>query len=379
MGALAKSFSVVDPSEEKVFRALEIACREVGSPAGILLFFGATAPGLMQLVGAGLPTRAPSIPALLVGAQGVLTEAGEVEGQAAVAGLVWSGPRASVYSIAGGSAAQMARSVLAALPKERRYSDTGLFFADSQRFDPDVLELLNQERVPPRLFGAGAVRAPATVCVDEAGNVMPGAAGLFVLGGLTPPKVLVSPACRLLMPLGRITETRGPLVLEIEDESALELLNRLGKELKGQPLILTALAPEGPGAEDGPSELLIRGIQGIDPVRGGVLVSPDVRPDLFMAFAVRDADAARVDLEQKTLELVRSTAGAAPRFGLYFNCAGRGRALYSAEDVDTRILKNKLGPLPLLGMLSPFEIGPYRSETALHMYTGILTVFTNPS
>ncbi len=381
MGTPAKSFSVAEPTETAVLRAIRTACREVTHNAGLLLFFGGCAPGFMQVVAQAMTRHAPGVPALLVSAAGVLTEAGELEGQPAVAGLVWSGAKVAVHPLSATSAEQMAKSVLLALPEKTRRADTGLLFADPQRFDPDILDLLNQERVPPRILGAGAgaVSAPATVCVDTEGQITPGAAALLVLRGLTPPKIAVSPACRLLMPLGIITETRGSVILEIEHECALEVLNRLGKDLSGQPLILAALAPEENATETGPPELLLRGIQGIDPVRGGVLISPEVRPDLRMAFAVRDPEAARLDLEQKTLELMRSTAGAAPLFGLYFNCAGRGRALYSSPDVDTRIIKGRFGSLPLLGMLSSFEIGPYRDESALHMYSGVLAIFTRPS
>lgn len=379
MGTPAKSFSVAEPTEAAVLRAIRTACREVTHNAGLLLFFGGCAPGFMQVVAQSIAQQAPGVPALLVSAAGVLTEAGELEGQPAVAGLVWSGAKVAVHPLSASSPEQMAKSVLRALPEKTRRADTALLFTDPQRFDPDILDLLNQERIPPRIVGAGAVSAPATVCVGTEGQITPGAAALLVLRGLTPPKIAVSPACRLLMPLGIITETRGSVILEIEHESALEVLNRLGKDLTGQPLILTALAPEESAAEAGPPELLLRGIQGIDPVRGGVLVSPEVRPDLRMAFAVRDPEAARLDLEQKTLELMRGTAGAAPLFGLYFNCAGRGRALYSSPGVDTRIIKSRFGSLPLLGMLSSFEIGPYRDEIALHMYCGVLAVFTQPS
>src|SRR6185503_13346600 len=83
-------------------------------------------------------------------------------------------------------------------------------------------------------------------------------------------------------------------------------------------------------------DVLIRAVQGVDPVRRGLLVSDEVRPGMRLAFAVRDARAAREDLQAAVRELVREAHGAAPRFGIYLNCAGRGTSLYGQRDVDLK-------------------------------------------
>jgi small ligand-binding sensory domain FIST len=98
-----------------------------------------------------------------------------------------------------------------------------------------------------------------------------------------------------------------------------------------------------------------------------------------MAFAVRDAAAARIDLEAITARLSRETAGAAPRFGVYVSCAGRGASLYGAQDVDTRVIRGRFPDLPLVGLHSSFEIAPHGGSPALQLYTGVLTLFTVPS
>jgi small ligand-binding sensory domain FIST len=98
-----------------------------------------------------------------------------------------------------------------------------------------------------------------------------------------------------------------------------------------------------------------------------------------MAFAVRDAAAARSDLEATTARMSRETAGAAPRFGVYVNCAGRGASLYGAQDVDTRVIRARFPDLPFAGMHSSFEIAPHAGAPALQLYTGVLTLFTVPS
>jgi small ligand-binding sensory domain FIST len=98
-----------------------------------------------------------------------------------------------------------------------------------------------------------------------------------------------------------------------------------------------------------------------------------------MAFAVRDGATARQDLEAVVRDLARETAGAAPRFGVYLNCAGRGSSLYGTPDVDIRILRARLGELPIIGMQSSFEIAPVLGRPRLQLYTGVLGLFTAPS
>jgi small ligand-binding sensory domain FIST len=171
------------------------------------------------------------------------------------------------------------------------------------------------------------------------------------------------------------------MVLEIGGERALEVLSTAASELKDQPLMFVVLAAEEgeDEEEDAPPPLLLRGIQGVDPLRQGILISEEVRPGLRMAFAVRDSGAARTDFEATAARLSRETAGAAPRFGVYVSCAGRGAALYGAPDVDTRIIRARFPELPFAGMHSSFEIAPHAGSPVLQLYTGVLTLFTVPS
>src|SRR6185295_12972176 len=112
-------------------------------------------------------------------------------------------------------------------------------------------------------------------------------------------------------------------------------------DLSGQPLILTALAPETSPEDAIRSELIVRGIQGVDPARRAILLSGDLEIGWRVAFAVRDAASARSDLELCVRELGREAGGAAPLFGVYVSCAGRGASLYGSPDVDLRILRGR--------------------------------------
>jgi small ligand-binding sensory domain FIST len=179
------------------------------------------------------------------------------------------------------------------------------------------------------------------------------------------------------MPLRRVSEVRGSMVIRIEGEDALDVLSSVAQELTDQPLVFAVLAESVPS--EGRPALLLRAVQGVDPVRRGLLIGEEVREGMFLAFAVRDGGAARTDLEAVARELEREIAGAAPRFGLYINCAGRGSGLYGAYDVDTRILRGRFGDIPLAGMQSAFEIAPHAGRPALQLYTGVVALFTSPS
>jgi len=191
--------------------------------------------------------------------------------------------------------------------------------------------------------------------------------------------VRASPACRLLMPHRPITAARGPLLLEIGGEPALDVLKDVAEDLKGQPLILTVLAPETTPDDAARSELLVRGIQGVDPSRRAILLTGELEVGWRVAFAIRDAAAARSDLELCVRELGRDAGGAAPLFGMYVSCASRGTSLYASPDVDLRILRGRFPELPWIGLHSAFEIAPFQGRANVHFYTGVVGLFTRPS
>jgi small ligand-binding sensory domain FIST len=62
------------------------------------------------------------------------------------------------------------------------------------------------------------------------------------------------------------------------------------------------------------------------------------------------------------------------RLALYFNCLARGVSLYRRPNVDTSILREFLGNVPMIGLNGNAEIAPVRHRTLVHNYTGALVV-----
>jgi small ligand-binding sensory domain FIST len=171
------------------------------------------------------------------------------------------------------------------------------------------------------------------------------------------------------------------LLAEIDGQPALDVLASLGERLAERPLVFVVLAEDSESSttEGGRPALIVRGIQGVDPDRRALVISDEIREGMRIAFAVRDPRAARDDLEAVTREIERDIAGAAPRFGVYIDCAGRGTGLYGAHDVDTKILKARFPGVPFAGMASSFEVAPHFGRPTMQLYTGVLVLFTSPS
>lgn len=392
----AQSFSFTGEDPEKAARAFAQAARLVTRPAGAIIFATGVLGLRLPLLGRAVAQAAPGLPLCLAAGAGVVSERAELEGQSAATGIIWSGGRSQAFSVSG----QNTENVGARLTQAIHASDlahrasTALVFARPQGWAPHVLEPLRELR-NTCVLGGGTVGDAPVVAVHRDGSIAEGQAGGLMVSGLSAPLVRASSACRLLMPLKVISKTRGSMVLDLEGAPALEVLTSVAGSLEDQPLVFVALAPhlrdpgrhfdsslievEAEHAQERP-QVLIRAVQGVDPVRRGIMVSDEVRPGMRLAFAVRDAKAARDDLQAAVRDLLREANGSAPCFAIYINCAGRGSSLYGGQrDVDLKILRARLGDLPLAGVQSSFEVSEVAGRPSLQLYTGVLGLFTSPS
>jgi small ligand-binding sensory domain FIST len=377
----AQSFEVRSGSPERVVAAFMAARAEVaGAAAGIVFVSGALLDrqeSLARLFAA----KDLGIPLLLVGGSGVLSERGEIEGQSAATGLVWSGGAAEIGIIdANNGEDGLFEGLQGFLSEVGNRAAVALFVAPGG-FSPRAIQLLGQRSLGSHIFGGGAVGDPGVIAIGAKGELVTGRAIAMSLRGFGLPRIRTAHSCRLLGPLRPITRCRGSLVLEVGGEPALDVLTQIGQNLQGQPLIFTVLArgASGADAEAGQPELLVRGVQGIDPQARGLVVSDEVHEGMFMTFGVRDAQAARDDLQRLSRELSRDIAGAAPLSALYVNCGGRGRSLYGRANVDTRLLRERFKDIPMAGMQSAYEIAPYGDSPSFQLYTGVLTLFSELS
>jgi small ligand-binding sensory domain FIST len=378
MRATAASLLVRGESPTRLASALREAASSLGRPAGGLVLATGGMATKLEAIADGLGRPVLGFPVLVASGAGVITDRGEVEGESAAAILLWLGGAADAW-VRTESGAELCLALSRELQNRNpaARAETALVFLRPNGVQPHTIEALHGLKAT-HILGAGTLSDSDVFAIDGAGTVSKGAGGALTIRSLARPLVTASPACKLLMPLREISEVRGPMVLSIEGEPALEVLSTVAHALVDQPLVFVALATEH-GVDSMRPPLLLRAVQGVDPSRHGLVVSEEVRAGMRLAFAVRDASAARADFEIRIRELSRESAGAAPRFGVCLNCAGRGVSLYKNADTDLRMLKARFGEIPWIGLFSSFEIAPHGEEPALQLYTAVVGLFTAPS
>lgn len=330
------------------------------------------------------------IPVAVVPGAGVLSERGEVEGQSAASGVLWSGGRANVFAASDDEPDLRAAVVRALGEAGGGRGGTALLFARPDSFRAEAVEAMPEQLGRLTILGAGTAGRSAVV-VDAEGRSHRGRITGMLIGGLAPPIVVDSPACKLLGDFAEIEEVEAGMVLRVGGKPALDLLSAGAATTGGtQPLVLAAIAEDTDSIEvsralrthpgDRRRSYLVRPVRGIDPSRRGVLVGPDAAPGAQLAFAARDAVQARKNMEAAAREVAEAARGSAPRFALFLSCAGRGQGLYGAPSVDARILRQRFPDLPIAGMHSSFEIAPRGDGAArMQLYTGVLALFRSPS
>lgn len=112
---------------------------------------------------------------------------------------------------------------------------------------------------------------------------------------------------------------------------------------------------------------------------GVVTLAKPLQVGDWMIWALRDVDAAQIDLVKTAGKLRRQLAiqtnNNAPQFGLLFSCLGRGVYLYNGVDQDLALLKSLFRNLPLIGFYGIGEIAPIRGKNELLKYSAVLGLF----
>ncbi|WP_044244672.1 FIST C-terminal domain-containing protein [Chondromyces apiculatus] len=393
-----RSFSAVCGLDTLRPRLAEVR-RSARSPAGGLLFLSGALTQQLPAVTELVRDVWKGIPTCVVPAAGVLSERGEIESEAAASGLLWEGGRSLAFAAQPGALGAAVAEVLAPASPPSAAGAVGarggpragtmLVFARPDALGAEHLGALVAAAPGSCIFGAGTVGASPRA-ISAAGEILEAPVAGLALMGLSLPLLEACGGCRLLSAFHSIDEvTDGGLVLSAGGKPALELLSSCTAHIRRRgtpdpaepaPVVLAALADPGTESDEAP-RYVVRPVRGIDPSRRALLIGDAARPGVRLAFAVRDAAAARTELAAAAQRAARGTLGAAPRFALYLSCAGRGQNLHGAPDVEARILKQRFGDLPIAGMHSAFEIIPWAGgdDIRIALYTGVLALFRAPS
>ena len=375
MEASAHSFLVSGNARARLVRELANVVRGISDPGGAIVFLSGDFADQIESLAEEIAPSLDGTPALLATAAGVLSEAGQLEAQTGASGVIWRGKTCPVFCAGQDEPEACLSAVTGQLYDHASRQDlSSLVFVDPTL--SDAIPNLRRDGRGRRIFGAGVPNPDGVATIDPEGRVVVGSAAAMVLAGAYPPKVRAAPACRLLDKPEAITLARGPLILEVGGQPALDYLGRVAESIEDSSLVLAAVF-ESQGAD--PDQFSVQPIRGVDPSRGAVVLPEALPEGAALSFAVRDAVTAREELTRSAYTVKRELAGALPRFGLLLSCAGRGAGLYGTDDAEIAILRRAFPKLPIAGMMSAFELSPGPEGPTLALYTAVMALFATPS
>jgi small ligand-binding sensory domain FIST len=246
----------------------------------------------------------------------------------------------------------------------------------------DLLVHLNQHVPGTVVMGgvaSGGLQQRQTRLFLDGRVLSHGAVGAHLPGAEIHP--LVSQGCR---PIGNpytITQADGNVIYQLGGLPPLTRLQKLARalpdrdrELLTKGLHLGKVINEY-RAEWHQGDFLIRGVIGVDPDSGAVVVGDEVEVGETVQFHVRDAESADEDL-RGALERERVALGDNGAAGaLLFTCNGRGSRLFSGPDHDAGLLAKTLGEIAVAGFFCAGELGPVGGQNFLHGFTASIALF----
>jgi small ligand-binding sensory domain FIST len=316
---------------------------------------------------------------------GVIGAEREIESGAALTVLVVGGDsicarRLFAPSIRG-RAAQAAGEIAAAARPALGANNLLCLFADSYNFEADAfLHALARELPNVAVVGGGAsedgsIGETFQFCGDA---VSSNSAAGMIFSGEFDLNLGATVACTPVGEPHRVTAARDNIVIELDGRPAFEVFAEaagpLAHNLNRAMAFIFAGIPLDPHADRiERGSYVVRNIIGASAEHGVIAVANRPKVGDLMALVLRDAERARSDLKL-TLEEMASRAAGTPAFGLYFDCVSRGSGLYGMPDHDLAYIHRYLGPVPIAGFFTGFEIGPLGGSMGLLQYSGVLAL-----
>lgn len=261
---------------------------------------------------------------------------------------------------------------------------TALVHADGGT--PDLqfqLKGLSEKTTTGYLFGGLSSARNRHLCFAD--KVLSGGVSGVAFGPETPVFSRVTQGCQPIGPQRAITRAEGNYLVTLDNARALDcVMEDLGlspeipdPELRQQlAQTLVGLIATGEDASIRPGQFgantEVRHVTGLGRTSGLLVIAEQIKIGGRLAFCKRNAEAARHDL-LRIVEEVRAQSEAAGgiRGALYISCSGRGGPHFGQRHAEFQMVRQALGPVPLIGFFAGGEIARHH----LYGYTGVLTVF----
>jgi len=376
---------------QAVSEAAQLAMAQAGvgrADGGVIFFTAAHAAhgqemvtALAKMIGTDCVTGASGA--------GILTGAGEIEGDHGIAVLVFATDRffarPFLFEPLRGNETNLGETFGGFLAKAQDEKSLMLLFPDTYNGDAQTLLQAIEARAGfHAIAGAGATEngaAGATyqLCGDKlASNSL---AGMYISGKFET-HIDITQGCQPITPPMTITKAANNLIHEIDHQPALEVFAKLLKGPLADDLrralsvLFVGLPADRSENSVAAGRYLVRNIVGLDSEKGIVAVADKVSEGQAMIFALRDGQRARDDLQEMLQRQLLHLHGKTPSFGFYFNCCARGSSLYGIAGIDAAYIKQVLGDFPLVGMFGGYELAPLGRANHLFAYTGVLVLVT---
>jgi len=367
------------------------ACAAAMTQAGLAqatgaIFFATTAHGgafplILRTIGEQTKTGE------VVGcsAVGVIASESEVETGTALSVLVFGGDEVNAQRIFVPSLRGRGREValeLAALAKPA-LGNTNLLcvLADTYNMNADPFLAALEAELPGVVVVGGGASEDGSIgetfqfCGDA---VSSNSVSAMLISGDFDLNIGASLACTQIGPMHRVTEVRDNVVISLDGRPAFEVFAEAAGQLaddlrRALAFVFVAIPLDEHPARLERGRFLVRNIIGASEEHGVIALAHHPEVGDSLGLVLRNAERARDDLKA-TLEDIQNKSATPAAFGLYFDCVSRGSGLYGMPGHDTAYIQQYLGPIPVAGFFTGFEIGPLGDATGLLQYSGVLAL-----
>jgi small ligand-binding sensory domain FIST len=323
---------------------------------------------------------------------GVITNQEEIEDSPGIAVMAVHSDTLSGYSFLYHDLMEknltIGRSMGELVRRFRKGSELMVLFPDPYSFESSSLFNTIREECHSSLTLTGGcasneVNSKQTYQFSEKDVASNSISGIYLTGDFTH-TIGITQACHPVSGPLIVTRADEKVIHELRGRPALEYLTQLIKEPDPKRFsevleyLMIGLPVDPSGTELESGKYIVRHITGVDPSNSSIIINDEITPGQPLTFVMRDRKRALQEFEELLDEIAQSQASNPPRFGLYFNCAGRGNSLYQSPNTDIQLIQKYLGEIPLIGFFTFGEIAPINQQNYLHTFSGILTLISDP-